>query len=162
MHPVLVVQFLYLLLLANGTPVVAKKIFGDAFNHPIDGGRVLADGRPLFGGSKTVRGILTSIAVTTIGAPLVGMPWGMGAAAAASAMAGDLFSSFLKRRMGMPSSSMALGIDQVPESLLPALACRFWLPFSILDIGAIVLSFLAGELILSRIAYRLKLRDRPY
>jgi CDP-2,3-bis-(O-geranylgeranyl)-sn-glycerol synthase len=105
---------------------------------------------------------VASVLVSALAAPLLGLPWAAGAAAAVAAMAGDLVSSFLKRRMSMPSSSMALGLDQIPEALFPALACRIWLPFSVLDVGAIVLIFLAGELILSRIAYHLNLRDRPY
>jgi hypothetical protein len=42
--------------LANGTPVVAKRIFGDHFASPLDGNRwFIDDGRPLFGESKTIR-----------------------------------------------------------------------------------------------------------
>jgi hypothetical protein len=39
------------------------------------------------------------------------------------AMLGDLFSGFVKRRLGMGPSDKALGLDYVPESLLPLLAC---------------------------------------
>jgi hypothetical protein len=49
-------------------------------------------------------------------------------------MAGDLFSSFLKRRLNLPPSSPALGLDQVPESLFPLLACRYSLPLTPIDI----------------------------
>ena len=49
-------------------------------------------------------------------------------------MAGDLLSSFTKRRMRLASSSMAPGIDQVPESVLP-LTCRFRaLQLTLLDV----------------------------
>src|SRR5215469_12683523 len=106
MQPILVMQFLVLLVVANGTPVVVKKFFGDAFNHPLDGGRVLGDGQPLFGRSKTVRGVVAAVVVTALAAPLVGLSWIVGAAAALSAMAGDIASSCLKRRLGMPASSM--------------------------------------------------------
>jgi hypothetical protein len=36
------------------------------------------------------------------------------------AMAGDLLSS-LSKRLGMEPSTMALGLDQIPESVFPAL-----------------------------------------
>jgi hypothetical protein len=77
-------------------------------------------------------------------------------------MAGDLFSSCLKRRMNLPPSERATGLDQVPESLFPLLACRSVLPLSVLDIVAIVSIFFAGELLLSRLFYQLHLRDQPY
>lgn len=157
-----ILQILALLLLANGTPVLATRLFGETFALPLDGGRVLADGRPIFGRSKTVRGILSSILVTALAAPCMGMPWRAGATVAAAAMAGDLCSSFVKRRLGLQTSSMALGIDQIPEALVPALAARAWLPASAADLTAVVVMFFAGELLLSRIAYHLKLRDRPY
>lgn len=63
-----VVKLLVLLTLANGTPIAAKNIFGPRFSFPLDGGTNLWDGRPLFGPSKTVRGILVSILVTTAAA----------------------------------------------------------------------------------------------
>ena len=77
-------------------------------------------------------------------------------------MAGDLCSSFLKRRMNMAPHSMALGLDQIPESLFPLLACQSLLGLTVLDIAAGVASFLVGELLLSRLLFRLHVRDRPY
>jgi CDP-2,3-bis-(O-geranylgeranyl)-sn-glycerol synthase len=77
-------------------------------------------------------------------------------------MAGDLFSSFTKRRLNYPSSSQALGLDQVPESLIPMLACRKALALTAADIAVGVAVFFVGELILSRILFWLRFRDRPY
>jgi CDP-2,3-bis-(O-geranylgeranyl)-sn-glycerol synthase len=57
---------------------------------------------------------------------------------------------------------MALGLDQMPESLLPALAARWFEPLSLLDVVLIVGLFFVGELVLSRILYIWKIRDRPY
>jgi hypothetical protein len=57
---------------------------------------------------------------------------------------------------------MALGLDQVPESLFPLLACRLLLLLTWLDIGVAVILFVAGELVLSRILFKLHIRDRPY
>jgi CDP-2,3-bis-(O-geranylgeranyl)-sn-glycerol synthase len=151
-----------LLTLANGAPVVAKKVFGDRFSLPLDGGVAFFDGRPVFGSSKTLRGIVVSVLATTAGAPLMGLELTTGVIAAAAAMAGDLFSSFVKRRLNRPPSSQALGLDQIPESLLPMLACRGALALTAVDIAIGVGIFFAGELVLSRLLYRAHLRDEPY
>ncbi|QWG24674.1 CDP-archaeol synthase [Bradyrhizobium sediminis] len=157
-----ILQAMILLTLANGTPVVAKKVFGQSFALPLDAGLTFFDGRPLFGPSKTIRGIVFSVLVTALGAPLIGLDWSVGAIAAAAAMAGDLCSSFVKRRLNFPPSSQALGLDQLPESLLPLLACRAALSLTAVDIAIGVGLFFVGELILSWILYRAHLRDEPY
>ncbi|MBZ5523225.1 MAG: CDP-archaeol synthase [Acidobacteriia bacterium] len=162
MHLLFILQVLVLLALANGMPVIAKDIVGDRFAAPIDGGAKFADGRPLFGSSKTVRGILVSILITSISAPLIGLDWKIGALVASVAMAGDLFSSFLKRRMNVPASGKATGLDQIPESLFPLLGCSLALPLTALDIVAGTAAFFLGELLFSRLLYRFHLRERPY
>jgi hypothetical protein len=162
MQLVPIFKLLVLLSLANGTPIAAKRIFGSRFAFPADGGANLSDGRPVFGPSKTVRGILSSVIVTTAAAPLLGLDPIVGATVAVGAMAGDLFSSFTKRRLNYPSSSQALGLDQVPESLIPMLACRKALALTAADIAVGVAVFFVGELILSRILFWLRFRDRPY
>lgn len=162
MHPLAILQLMILLTLANGTPVIAKRALGDRFAYPLDGGALFLDGRPLLGRSKTVRGIVLSILVTSLGAPLVGLTVSIGLLVGFLAMAGDLFSSFLKRRFDLPSSSRATGLDQIPESLFPLLACRVVLPLTLGDIAVGVAIFFLGEVVLSRLLYRLRIRDRPY
>ena len=157
-----ILQILVLLTFANGTPIVAKKIFSPCFARPLDGGIIFFDRRPLFGHSKTIRGITASILLTTASAPLIGLDLTIGAIVASSAMAGDLFSSFVKRRLNFPPSSQALGLDQVPESLFPMLACRDAISLTIADIALGVGIFFIGELILSRLLFRAHLRDEPY
>jgi len=158
----LILQLLILLAVANGTPVLAKTILGDRLARPLDGGTVFVDGRPLFGPAKTIRGIVLALLATPLAAALMGLPWQLGALVAALAIAGDLFSSFVKRRLGLPSSSMAIGLDQIPESLFPLLAARLFVPVSFLDVIVGVAIFFAGEIVLSRILFHLNLRDRPY
>ena len=157
-----ILQILVLLTFANGTPIVAKKIFGSRFALPLDDGIIFFDGRPGFGASKTMRGIVVSILITSAIAPFIGLDLTIGAIVASSAMAGDLFSSFVKRRLNFPPSSQALGLDQVPESLFPMLACRDALSLTIADIALGVGIFFIGELILSRLLFRAHLRDEPY
>jgi hypothetical protein len=161
-QPWLVGELLLLLAIANGTPVIAKKVFGDFLAFPLDRGTTLADGQPLFGRSKTIRGVLLSLAVTGLGSALMGLGWLLGLVVSLTAMIGDLFSSFLKRRMKLPPSSMALGLDQIPESLLPALVAKPMLQLTLVDILSVTALFFVGELVISKALYALAIRDRPY
>jgi CDP-2,3-bis-(O-geranylgeranyl)-sn-glycerol synthase len=158
----LVLQLVVLLAVANGTPVAAKLLFGNRFSRSLDGNVKLLDEQPLFGSSKTIRGVLLSVLATSVCAPLLGLGFGIGAIVGAAAMAGDLCSSFLKRRLALAPSSKATGIDQIPESLFPMLACWHALSLNAVDIVAVVAIFFAGEILLSRLLFRFRLRDRPY
>jgi CDP-diglyceride synthetase len=161
-HALAILEWLGLIGAANGAPVLCKRFMKMRFAWPIDGGIMLFDGHPLLGRSKTWRGVAASVLLTLGVAVLMGVQWQAGALVAACAMVGDCTSSFIKRRLGLEASSMAFGLDQVPESLLPAVAGIIYLPFSTLDIIAIVLAFIVGELALSRILFAIGLRDRPY
>lgn len=162
MHPILIGQLLVLIAVANAMPLFIKKVFGPAFDWPLDGGAVLADGKPLFGASKTVRGAVVSFLATPIAAVLMGMGWEIGLLVAAAAMAGDLLSSFIKRRLGFRPSDMAIGLDQIPESLLPFIVVRWLLPVSPVDMVVGTAIFFVGSLALSRLLFKLRLRDEPY
>jgi hypothetical protein len=158
----LLLQLLILVVVANGAAVVAKKLLGATLARPLDGGAIFLDGQPIFGPAKTVRGVVVSLLATSICAALMALGWEVGALIATFAMAGDLFSSFLKRRLHLASSSMAIGLDHVPESLFPLLASRLLLPLGILDVVAGVTIFVVGALILSPLLFKLNLRDQPY
>ncbi|MBI1774012.1 MAG: CDP-archaeol synthase [Proteobacteria bacterium] len=162
MNPVVTLQVLMLLGLANGAPVVAKRFLRNRCGWPLDAGLRFVNGRPLLGASKTLRGVLVSILATAAGAAVIGLDASLGAWLAGAAMAGDSLSSFVKRRLDLPSSSRATGLDQIPESLLPLLVVRDPLSLGVGDMIAIVALFFIGEVLISRPLYRLKLRDRPY
>jgi len=162
MHYEVLAQVLILLSLANGSPVIAKRIFADNYAAPVDGNARFFDGRSLVGPSKTIRGIVISLLVTALGAILLGLQFWLGLLVAGSAMAGDLLSSFLKRRLHLVTSSKATGLDQIPESLFPLLACRAALPLTALDIAVGCAIFFAGQVLLSRLFFWLGVRDRPY
>jgi CDP-2,3-bis-(O-geranylgeranyl)-sn-glycerol synthase len=161
-HVLTIVQLTLLLAVANGAPVIATRIFGQRFSWPLDDGVEFVDGKPLFGKSKTVRGIAVSILASALAAPLLGLGWKTGIAVGSAAMAGDLVSSFVKRRLNLTPSSRATGLDQIPESLFPLLACRGALSLSGLDIAIGVMLFFAGEVVLSLLLYKVHIRDRPY
>jgi CDP-2,3-bis-(O-geranylgeranyl)-sn-glycerol synthase len=159
----LIVKVLLLLSVANGTPVVVKHVFGSIGDRPLDGGFKLADGNFLFGPSKTIRGILSSLIATTIVGLAIDFPLIVGLIASIGAMSGDLASSFLKRRLGLVASSRATGIDQLPESLVPCLLLRVvGLPISAINIVIIVALFFGGEILISRALFTIGMRDRPY
>jgi CDP-2,3-bis-(O-geranylgeranyl)-sn-glycerol synthase len=71
-------QLLVLLGVANGIPILAKKLLQDRFSMPVDGGLTLPDGELLFGASKTVRGVILSVVCTTGAAILLQMDWASG------------------------------------------------------------------------------------
>jgi CDP-archaeol synthase len=162
MHLIPALQLLAVISVANGAPVLAKKIFGKHFSWPLDAGFNFTDGRPILGNSKTVRGGVAAIALASAFAPLIGLSVKQGAIAASFAMIGDVISSFTKRRIGLRPSSQAIGLDQIPESLLPFAALGRTLNLSPLDVAAGVALFLGSEVLASRLLYEAKIRDEPY
>lgn len=162
MNVVILLKILLLIVIANGAPILAKKIFNNRFAHPIDFGIKFVDHQPLLGPAKTYRGLLASILATSIAALALSLPVYVGGLIALFAMLGDLISSFTKRRLGIASSDMALGLDQVPESLVPLIVIHSKYQLDGADIILAVVAFFAIELLLSRVLYNLKIRDRPY
>ena len=156
------VTLLIWLICVNGAPILLAKVLGERFNQPIDGNYLLKDGRPIFGRSKTVRGFLAAVLVSIGIGYLCEFPLALSATFGSLAMFGDLTSSFIKRRLGYQPSAMALGIDQIPESLFPLLGIQLWLTLSFSQIAGIVFSFFCIELILSRFLFWLKIRKTPY
>jgi CDP-2,3-bis-(O-geranylgeranyl)-sn-glycerol synthase len=152
-HAKEIVQSLILISAANGAPVLAAWALKARPARPINGGMLLPEGYQLLGPSKTWRGLVSANVFASCVAALIGLPWRLGALAGASAMLGDGISSFVKRRFGLEPSSMALGLDQVPESLCPAVACAAYLPLGAIDVLAIVLIFSVGELAASRLFF---------
>jgi CDP-2,3-bis-(O-geranylgeranyl)-sn-glycerol synthase len=155
-------KLIALLMTANGAPVLARSLFETRWEHPIDANHRFIDGLPLLGPSKTWRGIIAALMITPCVALLLGMSVHTGLLIAVTAMAGDLLSSFCKRRLRIPSSGMALGLDQIPESLLPLLAVHRQFELEWLEITQLTLVFIVMELILSRILYYLHIRKQPY
>jgi len=160
--PVLLLRLLLLLGVANTTPILAKRILKARFGTPLDLGWELADGRRLFGKAKTIRGVVLSLACTAAAAPLMGLGWSVGLALAAGSMAGDLISSFVKRRIGLPPHAQASGLDQIPEALLPLILVRQRFELTLLDLALLVGAFVVAEILLSRLLFRAGIRDRPY
>lgn len=156
------VLLILLLIIANGAPIIAYRLFGKRLDSPVDFGARAHDGRRILGASKTWRGIFASILLTGLAATIFGWSWWIGTLFGGLAMIGDLISSFIKRRLGMPPSSMAFGLDQIPESLLPLAVLSDQFNLAWWRVVGLVLLFIVIELVLSRILYKLRIRNRPY
>lgn len=156
------VKLLLLLGVANGAPLFGHTLLRQRFDQPLDSGLRFFDGRAVLGPSKTIRGVLLALTTSPIAAVLLGFDVYTGVIVGVFAMFGDLTSSFVKRRLAMPSSSQAFGLDQIPESLFPLLAIKYRVGISGAEIILLVAMFLILELLISRVLFKLKLRDQPY
>ncbi len=146
---------------ANAMPILLRQVMGRRGDWPLDFG-IRLRGRQLFGTSKTWRGVLAAVLGAGLLALLLGLQFFSGLLAGGLAMLGDLLASFCKRRLGLAPSSRALLLDQVPESLLPAL---YFLQQGYLDawgVVAVVVVFTSLELLVSPLLFWLHIRKRPY
>jgi CDP-2,3-bis-(O-geranylgeranyl)-sn-glycerol synthase len=181
---------LLLLMLVNGAPIISRNFLKTGLNRlrsvrwpiqtesrhkvdyiqilttiadcPVDLGYCWFDQRPVFGTTKTWRGLFFAVLTGSITAPWLGLDWQDGALFAGYSMLGDLLSSFIKRRAGYPESSCFRGIDTIPEALFPVLFLQTTLSLSVLDILGVVWLFSLLEALLSPILYWLHIRKRPY
>lgn len=151
-----------MLVLANGVPVVVARVFKQRWRAPVDGDRRWSDGRPIFGPSKTWRGLVSGVLCCTAFSMVIGLGLVFGLLFSILALWGDLLSSFYKRRLGMPSSARAVGLDQVPESALPMILAVFWLPISWWAALLVVALFTASNILFSPLLYRLGIRRHPH
>ena len=159
----LIAQLLALLTVANGAPVLAAKIFGNAFALPVDGNVTFLDGRPAIWSSKNV----ARRHAIDLGHHCLCSPYWVGVESGRfGCINGDdwrfVFELCLKRRLGLFASSQFSGLDQIPESLLPLISSRLLLPVTIVDIVLATLMFWIGAIALSRVLFKLRIRDRPY
>ena len=113
------VKILILLWTVNLTPALLTYYLDRRWGRPLDGGRRWRDGRPLLGSHKTIRGLVGAVAIGTLAGVYLGLPAWLGMSAAVLSMAGDLISSFLKRRLGKVSGAVVPGLDQILEGALP-------------------------------------------
>lgn len=156
------IDLLLLIIVANATPIILRDLLAPKRGASIDFGYRLSDGQAVFGSSKTWRGVVGAIIVTALVASILDRSAVTGALIGLLAMSGDLCASFIKRRLGMAPSSMALFLDQIPESLLPALVLKQSFGLTAAELMVLIVLFILFELISSYILYRLGIRKRPY
>jgi hypothetical protein len=155
MHAHLVIKLVLLLAITNGAPLLARALMGQRLNQPLDRNMTFVDGRPLLGPAKTSRGIVSALLATTAMAPLFDLSPGQGALFAMLTMAGDLVSSFIKRRLGIASSRCAPLLDQLPESLLPLWVLHPVLEETLPEAALAILVFVVMDWYVSRLRERL-------
>jgi len=157
-----IIVVLFLVLVANGAPVLLSYWFADKMSAPVDFGYQLKDQQPVFGCSKTWRGLNSSLLITGIAAVIIGQGFSFGVLIAALAMSGDLLSSFIKRRLKKAPSSKVLILDQLPESALPVLFLFSLNHIDLMQVMAIISAFIIINITLSALLFRLGIRKRPY
>ena len=162
---------------ANMAPVIFKDRF-KRFAVPIDNGAMFR-GKPLFGSHKTVRGLIIGILVAVIIAGLQFLlykspffqklsftdyaKWALfGFLMGSGALIGDLFKSFIKRRVGIRPGARFIPFDQI-DFVIGALL------FSLLAVGitwAIALTCIALSFVLhigtNHLAFWLKIRNEKW
>ena len=155
-------QLVLLIIIANGAPILIRLLLNNGFNLAVDFGHKLPDNKPILGPSKTWRGIFAALIATSIAAWVFGYSAGIGFLVAVYAIVGDLLSSFIKRRLAMKPSSQAPLLDQVPESLFPAIMMMQVFKLEISSVMLLVLIFIIIELAVSHVFYRWGVRKKPY
>lgn len=168
----LIVALIYVLpaYVANATPVVSVKIIGRS--TPLDMGLYAWDNRRILGDGKTVEGLISGILVGALsGIPIYFLinvfrnilePLVLGT----GAMIGDVFGSFVKRRIGLERGRPLPPVDQL-GFLLSSLFFSYivyglptWTSLDVFITLLIITFFL--HVATNYVAYLLRLKDRPY
>lgn len=138
----IILTTVFFLLWCNFLPPLSNLIFGNRFNIPVDFNKKFIDKKPIFGAHKTFRGIIIAVMGGTLWFPLMKTSWQVAFFAAIISMAGDLLSSFIKRRFQMESGKSAPILDQFFEGTFPLIYFYYYLPLSLDKIIIVLMFFL--------------------
>ncbi len=152
---------LALLVAANSAPVIVAWIAGSRVNWPLDGGKMMRDGRQVLGAHKTWRGLAAAVLLAGGVALALGLSFGAGAAFGVAAMLGDALSSFVKRRLDCKPGTWIPGLDQLPEAALPLGLGYGFLGLNAASFAGTLLAFSALDLIASRTLGSSRRHNRP-
>ncbi|HEY7377841.1 MAG TPA: CDP-archaeol synthase [Steroidobacteraceae bacterium] len=144
---------LFLMIVANVSPWAAGRALQRHWTAPLDGGVRLWDGERLFGGHKTWRGVLFGTLSCALAAVLTGPGFAVGAAFGALSLTGDALSSAFKRRLRLAPGTEIVGLDQVPEALLPSMLLARPLGLGAAEICAAVVAFVVLDLLATKIRH---------
>lgn len=129
-----VVCFLFLV---NSLPPIVSVIVRDRYGFVVDGGKLWFDGRPIFGGHKTIRGICTGVAGGILFYPLLGVTW------------------------WVAGGEEVVFLDQIFESLFPLLFLNQYLALNLPQNLAILLLFILTAFWSSRLWLHMTRRPLP-
>ena len=138
---------LFLVCLASAAAWAASVILRRRLGAPLDLGLELPDGRPLFGSHKTWRGVAAAILACALAAPFLQLEVATAAGFGAAAMLGDALSSAIKRRLALEPGAEVLGLDQLPEALLPLVLFAEPLRIGAVEIAVVALAFVGLDLL---------------
>jgi len=164
--------FIFPAYVANAIPVV----FGGG--RPIDFGRKMSDGRPVFGSHKTIRGFVAGVAAGTLttaaqqlALPLIAptdfvLPFQfsvlLGFAVSLGALTGDLLHSFAKRRISIAEGAPLPIVDQV-DFVAGAVLLSFLVSSPpLLTIALIFVITLPAHLLTNMFAYVAGVKKTPW
>lgn len=156
------VNILVLLMATNGAPIIVDRIFSSRFTLAVDFGRSLSDGQPIFGTSKTWRGLAAAVILCGAISTWLGYGPGFGLVFGALGMTGDLCSSFVKRRMGLEAGARSPGLDQLPEAFLPSAYAVYTLGLEWWWAVVLALVFMLLAMLVSKPLYWIRIRKRPH
>lgn len=144
---------LLLVVLANSAPWAVGCALRARWAAPLDFGCVLRDGERLFGSHKTWRGLVAGVLACALAAQLSGVTWTIGAGFGAASLLGDAASSAIKRRLQFPPGTEVPGLDQIPEALLPSAIFAPLLGLGVIDVAAVVASFVLLDVLVTRLRH---------
>jgi CDP-2,3-bis-(O-geranylgeranyl)-sn-glycerol synthase len=147
---------------ANASPVISKG------RRAIDLNKTFLNGRPLLGKNKTVEGFTFGLVTGSLVGLLIGRPV-EGFLLAMGALLGDLWGSFVKRRLGLEPGAPLPLIDQlsflyggfllfmVGQAFMLTVERLTWITVVILTIITPILHLLSNV-----VAYFMGLKGRPW
>lgn len=142
--------------LANAAPV----IFGGG--APLDGDRLFLDHKPIFGSHKTVRGTLSGVVVGFVTGFVQGDVL-RGFLLSCGAVGGDLFTSFLKRRLNLKPGAPFPIFDQLSFILGAIILVSLVPPPPSQDmVIVIVVATIPIHFLSNLFAFLLKMKDKPW
>ena len=149
---------------ANGSPVVISKVIKK--RRPIDFGRNFIDGRRILGNGKSIEGFIGGISVgfiTGLFLTAFNLHTITGSFLLSSgALIGDVFGSFIKRRIGIKRGEPFPFVDQLMFLLVAELFyCLFFKCNRLVVMMSIVLTPLI-HLSTNYLAYKVKLKSVPW
>jgi CDP-2,3-bis-(O-geranylgeranyl)-sn-glycerol synthase len=165
------VEFIEWFLLFYGPPMVGNSApVLLAGRHPVDGGRLWRDGRPILGPGKTWEGLIIGVYLAWASAILLYYYFGdpmvfiIGLVGGVSALVGDMIGSFIKRRLGLKRGDPFPIVDQLDFALMASIV--YW-PLSPLFrridfISYSLLIILVLHVATNNIAFYLGVKDRRW
>jgi CDP-2,3-bis-(O-geranylgeranyl)-sn-glycerol synthase len=133
---------------------LAGVVFAGRWSAPLDFGLVLTDDKRLLGSHKTWRGLLAGVIGCALVGRSLGLAIGTSAAFGFAALFGDALSSAIKRRLALPPGSEVLGLDQLPEALLPLILFSKPLGLGAVDVAVVALVFMGLDMLAKPLRHR--------